>query len=71
MIVPVAMDDMNFSFYRPFFLMVSFHDPHRCGHVTPQYGSFCERWGSGEENMVSVNLLTIYVIYASRFVDRH
>lgn len=31
--------------------MVSFHDPHRCGHVTPQYGSFCERWGSGEENM--------------------
>ncbi|KAG4080106.1 hypothetical protein HA402_008177 [Bradysia odoriphaga] len=36
---------------QPFFLMVSFHDPHRCGHVTPQYGSFCERWGSGEENM--------------------
>uniref|UniRef100_A0A182VGY4 Sulfatase N-terminal domain-containing protein n=1 Tax=Anopheles merus TaxID=30066 RepID=A0A182VGY4_ANOME len=34
-----------------FFLMVSFHDPHRCGHVTPQYGSFCERWGSGEEGM--------------------
>lgn len=33
--------------------MVSFHDPHRCGHVTPQYGSFCERWGSGEEHMVS------------------
>lgn len=36
---------------RPFFLMVSFHDPHRCGHVSPQYGSFCERWGSGEEGM--------------------
>uniref|UniRef100_A0A1Q3FX62 Putative heparan n-sulfatase n=1 Tax=Culex tarsalis TaxID=7177 RepID=A0A1Q3FX62_CULTA len=35
----------------PFFLMVSFHDPHRCGHITPQYGSFCERWGSGEEGM--------------------
>lgn len=34
--------------------MVSFHDPHRCGHVTPQYGSFCERWGSGEENMGSI-----------------
>ncbi|XP_052863219.1 N-sulphoglucosamine sulphohydrolase [Anopheles cruzii] len=34
-----------------FFLMVSFHDPHRCGHITPQYGSFCERWGSGEEGM--------------------
>jgi N-sulfoglucosamine sulfohydrolase len=34
-----------------FFLMVSFHDPHRCGHVTPQYGPFCERWGSGEIGM--------------------
>ncbi|XP_058130265.1 N-sulphoglucosamine sulphohydrolase [Anopheles ziemanni] len=34
-----------------FFLMVSFHDPHRCGHITPQFGSFCERWGSGEEGM--------------------
>lgn len=31
--------------------MVSFHDPHRCGHVTPQYGPFCERWGSGEMGM--------------------
>ncbi|XP_055640925.1 N-sulphoglucosamine sulphohydrolase [Toxorhynchites rutilus septentrionalis] len=36
---------------QPFFLMVSFHDPHRCGHITPQYGPFCERWGSGEEGM--------------------
>ncbi|XP_058453411.1 N-sulphoglucosamine sulphohydrolase [Malaya genurostris] len=36
---------------KPFFLMVSFHDPHRCGHITPQYGPFCERWGSGEEGM--------------------
>lgn len=35
----------------PFFLMVAFHDPHRCGHVTPQYGSFCERFGSGEIGM--------------------
>lgn len=35
----------------PFFLMVAFHDPHRCGHVSPQYGPFCERWGSGEEGM--------------------
>uniref|UniRef100_A0A336KLZ7 CSON006743 protein n=1 Tax=Culicoides sonorensis TaxID=179676 RepID=A0A336KLZ7_CULSO len=34
-----------------FFLMISFHDPHRCGRITPQYGSFCERWGSGEEGM--------------------
>lgn len=31
--------------------MVAFHDPHRCGHVTPQYGPFCERFGSGEEGM--------------------
>ncbi|XP_011193285.2 N-sulphoglucosamine sulphohydrolase [Zeugodacus cucurbitae] len=36
---------------RPFFLFVGFHDPHRCGHITPQYGEFCERWGSGEEGM--------------------
>ncbi|XP_055607994.1 N-sulphoglucosamine sulphohydrolase [Uranotaenia lowii] len=36
---------------QPFFLMVSFHDPHRCGHITPQFGPFCERWGSGEEGM--------------------
>lgn len=31
--------------------MVSFHDPHRCGHITPQYGPFCERFGSGEIGM--------------------
>lgn len=34
--------------------MVAFHDPHRCGHVTPQYGSFCERWGSGEIGMGTI-----------------
>ncbi|XP_050560750.1 N-sulphoglucosamine sulphohydrolase-like isoform X1 [Spodoptera frugiperda] len=36
---------------RPFLLYVSFHDPHRCGHTDPQYGPFCERFGSGEEGM--------------------
>lgn len=35
----------------PFFLMVAFHDPHRCGHVTPEFGPFCERFGSGEIGM--------------------
>ncbi|XP_037951113.1 N-sulphoglucosamine sulphohydrolase [Teleopsis dalmanni] len=39
---------------KPFFLMVAFHDPHRCGHITPQYGEFCERWGSGEEGMGTI-----------------
>lgn len=39
---------------KQFFLMVGFHDPHRCGHITPQYGEFCERWGSGEEGMGSI-----------------
>lgn len=39
------------AFFSPFFLMVAFHDPHRCGHVTPQYGPFCERFGSGEIGM--------------------
>ncbi|XP_063240694.1 N-sulphoglucosamine sulphohydrolase isoform X1 [Bacillus rossius redtenbacheri] len=33
---------------RPFFLYVAFHDPHRCGHTHPQYGSFCERFGDGQ-----------------------
>ncbi|KAJ0176951.1 hypothetical protein K1T71_006960 [Dendrolimus kikuchii] len=36
---------------KPFFLYVGFHDPHRCGHTEPQYGPFCERFGSGEEGM--------------------
>ncbi|ALC46054.1 CG14291 [Drosophila busckii] len=39
---------------RPFFLLVGFHDPHRCGHITPQFGEFCERWGSGELGMGSI-----------------
>lgn len=37
--------------HKPFFLYVGFHDPHRCGHSEPQYGPFCERFGSGEEGM--------------------
>ncbi|CAG5031382.1 unnamed protein product [Parnassius apollo] len=36
---------------KPFFLYVGFHDPHRCGHDEPQYGVFCERFGSGEPGM--------------------
>ncbi|KAH8312240.1 hypothetical protein KR044_009949 [Drosophila immigrans] len=39
---------------KPFFLLVGFHDPHRCGHITPQFGEFCERWGSGELGMGSI-----------------
>lgn len=38
-------------YFRNFFLYVGFHDPHRCGHTSPQYGPFCERFGSGEEGM--------------------
>lgn len=34
-----------------FFLMVAFHDPHRCGATHPEFGSFCERFGSGEQGM--------------------
>ncbi|CAH2238612.1 jg1418 [Pararge aegeria aegeria] len=33
---------------KPFFLLVGFHDPHRCGHSHPEWGPFCERFGSGE-----------------------
>ncbi|KAK9885134.1 hypothetical protein WA026_010645 [Henosepilachna vigintioctopunctata] len=36
---------------QPFFLYVSFHDPHRCGHSNPEYGAFCEKFGNGEEGM--------------------
>ncbi|XP_025835901.1 N-sulphoglucosamine sulphohydrolase [Agrilus planipennis] len=35
----------------PFFLYVAFHDPHRCGHTNPQYGEFCEKFGTGEPGM--------------------
>ncbi|KAG8129190.1 hypothetical protein E2320_015867 [Naja naja] len=36
---------------KPFFLYVAFHDPHRCGHSQPQYGTFCEKFGNGEPGM--------------------
>ena len=28
-------------------MYVAFHDPHRCGHTHPEYGMFCEKFGSG------------------------
>ncbi|XP_058791353.1 N-sulphoglucosamine sulphohydrolase [Phymastichus coffea] len=39
---------------QPFFLYVAFHDPHRCGHSNPQYGSFCERFGNGQPGMGTI-----------------
>eukprot|EP00118_Oscarella_pearsei_P026460 m.309941 g.309941 ORF g.309941 m.309941 type:complete len:509 (+) comp48645_c0_seq1:24-1550(+) len=36
---------------RPFFLYIGFHDPHRCGSTSPQYGTFCEKFGNGEPGM--------------------
>lgn len=36
---------------QPFMLYVGFHDPHRCGHTNPQYGTFCEKFGNGEPGM--------------------
>lgn len=36
---------------RNFFLYVAFHDPHRCGHTHPQYGQFCEKFGTGKPGM--------------------
>nr|CAD7199374.1 unnamed protein product [Timema douglasi] len=39
------------SCFRPFFLYVAFHDPHRCGHTNPEYGEFCEKFGNGEPGM--------------------
>lgn len=39
---------------RPFLLYIGFHDPHRCGHVHPQYGVFCEKFGNGEPGMGTI-----------------
>ncbi|XP_075920742.1 N-sulfoglucosamine sulfohydrolase-like [Petromyzon marinus] len=39
---------------RPFFLYVAFHDPHRCGHSQPQFGSFCEKFGNGAPGMGTI-----------------
>ncbi|PVD37437.1 hypothetical protein C0Q70_00027 [Pomacea canaliculata] len=44
----------NNSDVRPFFLYIGFHDPHRCGSVTPQYGEFCEKFGNGEPGMGTI-----------------
>lgn len=41
-------------FFRPFFLYVAFHDPHRCGHSNPQYGNFCEKFGNGDVGMGTI-----------------
>ena len=37
--------------FRPFFLYVAFHDPHRCGHTNPEFGNFCEKFGNGKQGM--------------------
>ncbi len=39
---------------RQFFLYIGFHDPHRCGQTTPQYGSFCEKFGDGSKGMGTI-----------------
>lgn len=48
MMVIVAL---SASLFRPFFLYIGFHDPHRCGHTHPQFGAFCEKFGNGEPGM--------------------
>lgn len=47
----LMISNNNLLSHRPFFLYVAFHDPHRCGHSQPQYGSFCEKFGNGEPGM--------------------
>ncbi|XP_011498100.1 PREDICTED: N-sulphoglucosamine sulphohydrolase [Ceratosolen solmsi marchali] len=39
---------------QPFFLYIAFHDPHRCGHSNPEYGSFCENFGNGNPGMGTI-----------------
>lgn len=41
----------NSSDSRPFFLYIGFHDPHRCGSINPEFGSFCEKFGNGDPGM--------------------
>ena len=41
----------NSSSSAPFFLYVAFHDPHRCGHTHPEFGQFCEKFGTGKDGM--------------------
>ena len=43
-----------FFFFRPFFLYIGFHDPHRCGHTNPEFGAFCEKFGNGEPGMGTI-----------------
>ena len=35
-------------------MYVAFHDPHRCGHTNPEFGSFCEKFGDGSKGMGSI-----------------
>ena len=39
---------------REFLLYIGFHDPHRCGHTHPEYGSFCELFGNGDHGMGTI-----------------
>lgn len=47
----LVKDFLSHNTTQPFFLYIGFHDPHRCGHTQPQYGDFCEKYGSGEPGM--------------------
>ena len=33
---------------------MGFHDPHRCGHTSPQYGQFCENYGNRQPGMGNI-----------------
>jgi N-sulfoglucosamine sulfohydrolase len=39
----LVRDFLKISNDSRFFLMVSLHDPHRCGHITPEFGPFCKQ----------------------------
>jgi hypothetical protein len=41
----------NSFVFQDFFLYVAFHDPHRCGHTNPEFGSFCQKFGDGSKGM--------------------
>ncbi|XP_032669145.1 N-sulphoglucosamine sulphohydrolase [Odontomachus brunneus] len=45
---------LSYNKTEPFFLLVAFHDPHRCGHSHPEYGNFCEKFGNGDVGMGTI-----------------
>ena len=49
-----AREFLQMNDSKPFLLYIGFHDPHRCGHTSPQFGQFCEKFGNGQPGMGTI-----------------